>query len=517
MFTPQTTSRAQDPHTQRTKMLLRQKNGDLTGIRELEPRHDAVELKEEITKAKCFEAGVSLAILDNPGQVGRAFDKKAEPLKGVLEAVYRSPLGEQTVHFQGKPRSLREVFDSTLLDPLSPTSDQIGRWPAPQKADQFKQQADKSFLRTEVLDWVLTELGRPSVTGSDAVNAPGYRYSDLLTKVRAVSAFGTTMWQLLSDKDTARENLPRVAELLSAVNSRVGTVDSLRKRFGEFQRRTRNHTFDNPLLRARRERIPELPDHQELKGWTYESAALYGLGFGQVIQPGGVQDEGSRAALEKALVESGGVNGIRRQGAPIGDPGRLMVLSDDEFAEMPDAFKKCGLQQSLKEHRFDHGTGVNRWEPYGVFAAESADQGFPSAGAQSGGTCDILLAAGLLSADSLYGRRETVLPLTLGIVAFMNSGAYHTAVEIFRNGRAMARGVPAYVPHVDRRHRGLYDDIMAALREFGARAAYDRAAAYKRAFDAASSKSSVRPDDVTTYFHLSDRQQRDLDFWATGA
>ncbi|MEV4506099.1 hypothetical protein [Streptomyces klenkii] len=493
----------QPSSAERTKLILRQDNGDLTGIRELPPQRDTQKLVKEITNAKCFEAGASLAILDNPGRTGKEFDSKSRLLKQVLEKLYKTPLGNRIVLFQGKQKSLREVFDGTLISPLSPSSDQIGRC------------LDRSQAGN-VLDWVFSELSKPSVEDDGITNAKGYGYTNLLTKIRAISAFGTTIWQLLSDRTIVGENLPPVAELLSVVNPRLSSAQALEKRFSEFQSKTRNHTFDNALLRARRERIPELPGNQELVGWNYESAAKYGLGFGQVIQPNGVTDERSRAALEKALTESGGVNGIKRKGAPIGDLERLMVLSDEEFQNMPDAFRECGLQQALEEHRLDHGTGVNRWEPYGMFATESADQGFPSAGAQSGGTCDILLAANLLSDNSLYGRRETVLPLTLGIVAFMNSGAYHTATEIWWNGKAMAKGAPAYIPHVDSRHKGLYGEIVATLREFGAPEAYAKAAKYKRAYDETSGMDHIRPNDATTHFYLSEKQQQDLEFWSTG-
>lgn len=76
---------------------------------------------------------------------------------------------------------------------------------------------------------------------------------------------------------------------------------------------------------------------------------------------------------------------------------------------------------------------------------ESNLQGLPSAGAQSGSTCDILLALNTLSPKPIYGNAELALPAGLGIAAFMNFGGYHTFAETFPIAEAAAANSP-YVP-----------------------------------------------------------------------
>ncbi|WKB51486.1 hypothetical protein [Eleftheria terrae] len=471
-------------------------------------------LQTEIAKAKAFEIGAALAVLDHPGAMGAVFDRQARKLDTLLGALFQqgSPLGQRQVQFQGQQRALADVFAETLLRPLSPTSDQIGRCtdPALRDAMQASGMNDLQFMRADGLAWLRGKLSTASVDNGQHQTLPGYSFQDMLTKIRATSAFGTTVWQLMSTPELRRANAAPLAELMSLANPQLAAagssaVDGLNQRFTEFQSRTRNGTFDDPVARARRERVP-LVNGQPVQTWQYESAARYGLGFGQVIQPGGVQDPAQAAALQAALDQHGGVNGIPREGQPIQDGRRPGTLSEAELGALLAPFENAGLRQALQAHELQHGTGVNRWEPYGTFADDSAGKGFPSAGAQSGGTCDILLALHCMSGQSLYGNAQEVLPATVGIAAFMNFGAYHTFAETLPIGMAMAANQKAYVPHVGQRQEGLYEDFYRLVRQHVGGEAHAAVQPFKQAFDSVSQMQGRRQPDPAIELYLTSQQ-----------
>jgi len=176
----------------------------------------------------------------------------------------------------------------------------------------------------------------------------------------------------------------------------------------------------------------------------YEDAAKYGLGFGQVVQR--AVDGADDAALREALGDRNqNINAIARQGMPITNLSRPFTMSEEDMSAVPKAYVELGIGQMLKEHAMEHGTGINRWQPFGTFALESNQQGLPSAGAQSGGTCDILLALNTLGTERIYEKPELALPAGLGVAAFMNFGGYHTFAETFPIAEAAAANRP-YVP-----------------------------------------------------------------------
>ncbi|WP_444823383.1 hypothetical protein [Yersinia pseudotuberculosis] len=43
---------------------------------------------------------------------------------------------------------------------------------------------------------------------------------------------------------------------------------------------------------------------------------------------------------------------------------------------VPEAYAQLGMAQMLEQHSMTHGTGINRWQPFGTFALESNQQAF---------------------------------------------------------------------------------------------------------------------------------------------
>lgn len=136
---------------------------------------------------------------------------------------------------------------------------------------------------------------------------------------------------------------------------------------------------------------------------------------------------------------------MAREGAPIADLTRPFTMTETDMENVPEAYRQLGLINMLDQYAMLHGTGINRWQVFGTFAMESNLQGLPSAGAQSGGTCDILLALNTLNPEPIHGNAELALPAGLGIAAFMNFGGYHTFAETFPIAEAAAANSP-YVP-----------------------------------------------------------------------
>ncbi|GAB2923441.1 hypothetical protein [Streptomyces mayteni] len=461
-----------------------------------------------------LEAGISLSVLDDPGRTGDVFDTYSKLLSRILNEVYKkdSSVGNLWVRTGegATPERLRDVLARNLLVPLSPLSDQIGRCldealmaklneeRGKATSSDERERITREFMESDGLTWLTRELDM-------SCRESGFRYTDLLTKIRAVSGFGTTVWQYLrgdaqfTDFKVGGESAntgKAFTEALKVVNESLGDPVALRERFTEFAARTRTELFDSPFTRDRRERVPEALAEVCSSRWQYEDAANYRLGFGQVVQPEGVLGKALALELQRQLDIHGGVNGLPRVNAPIGDLGRPTTIFDTGLARMPDAFRAAGLDDALRDHRLEHGTGMNRWELYGMFAVEAAAKGLPSAGAQSGGTCDILLALSCLSPESLYGNRETVLPATVGISAFMNFGAYHTFAETFPIGQCMAEDTAEgnenvgssrprhYEPTIDeRRADSLYGAFHQAVEEFAGEAAAARTDGYRAVYD----------------------------------
>ncbi|KWZ46931.1 hypothetical protein [Burkholderia sp. MSMB1588] len=401
-----------------------------------------------LTNGRLFEAGLSMAMLDHPGDVGRVYQRFGNTLSTVLESVLtpQGQLADTPVMFQGQRQSMSQVFQRTLTNPLEPTSDQIGRQPPGKESEGVR-------------NWIMTELRSP-IIGDDGRYMPGRDARDLLSRIKMLSSFGTTVWQLMQVKD-APENVEAIRKMLQPLGN--GVAEQFADRYAQFTQRTRTTNFDDAVSRMRSERVP-LIDGEPVNG-IYTSAAQHGLGFGNVMVTSSdpVVEARLRAALH-ADASYGNINGIARQGAPIepgasGLPERPFMMSATEiapdhpvmeiyqnlFATASDGTERTFLE-ALDAHAFPHGVGVNRWQPNGTFAVESNLRGLPSAGAQSGGTCDVLLALNTLSDKPLYGRADVVEPATLGIAAFMNYGGYHTFAETVPVGMSMANGDDEFNP-----------------------------------------------------------------------
>lgn len=362
---------------------------------------------------KILEAYLSINILNEPGEIGTFIDQFTSKLERVFHALNREDIATLPVVFNGNNKTLKDVFNATTFNPLSASSDQIGRMP--------------KGVEKKVEDWLSDELKSPANSGN---------FKRVLTKIKAISSFGTTMWQLLSPG--IQINSESVQRLLEA-SVLDGPVKS-KNWFEEFRGKTRSSLFDDPITRARSERMPLL-NGIPVKG-IYSDAASHGLGFGQVVQAS--EDRFETEQLEKLLAGSGAknsqINAILRQNAPIGDLNRPYMLSEDEYGHIPEAYSRFNVKTKIEGHSFNHGVGINRWQPYGSYGAQANLSGFPSAGAQSGGTTDVMLALQMLSGGKIYNPESSraVEAITLAVGAFMNFGGYHTFSEVYPVGMSVA-------------------------------------------------------------------------------
>ncbi|QLL16700.1 hypothetical protein H0I86_31625 [Pseudomonas chlororaphis subsp. aurantiaca] len=401
-----------------------------------------------LVNGKLFEAGLSMAILDYPGSVGRVFQDYSNKLATALDSVLvpQGDLANTSVTFQGQQRPLSDVFQRTLVNPLKPTSDQIGRQPQGKEA-------------VDTCNWIMSELRAP-IVNDEGHYMPGRDAKDLLSRIKMLSSFGTTVWQLMQ-VNGAPENAEAIGKMLTPLAS--DAAEQFANRYREFTQRTRTTNFDDAVSRMRSERVP-LIDNEPVSG-IYTSAAQHGLGFGNVMVT--AEDPAVEARLRAELhadASYGNINGIARQGAPIeagpsGLPERPFMMSAADISVDHPAMElyqnvlmRAGdgsdrtFLEALDAHAYPHGVGVNRWQPNGTFAVESNLRGLPSAGSQSGGTCDVLLALNTLSDAPLYGQMDIVESATLGVAAFMNYGGYHTFAETVPVGMSMANGEDEFNP-----------------------------------------------------------------------
>lgn len=133
--------------------------------------------KELMFHNKLLEAWIAINILNEPGEIGTWLDEFTDKLDRIFQALNKDPVGTQKVFFNGANKTLKEVFTATTFNPLSASSDQIGRMP------QDLESAGN------VENWLSDELKARTRSGN---------FKRVLTKIKAISSFGTTMWQLLS-------------------------------------------------------------------------------------------------------------------------------------------------------------------------------------------------------------------------------------------------------------------------------------------------------------------------------
>ncbi|WP_330984100.1 MULTISPECIES: hypothetical protein [Enterobacterales] len=415
--------------------------------------------KKLISYNKYLEAAISISILDKPGGIAIVLDRYTLTLADVFEKLLQN---KQDVFFNNARMPLLEVFTRTTFNPMSSGSDQIGRMPVD--------------IEGSTPQWLIQQLRQPL--------APNNGYLLMLTKMKAVSSFGTTIWQLLTviNPEQKITNTQVITDLLGSVGSFPNNISPenhiayLTSRFDEFKQKTRSALFDSSISRARSERMPLMNKETNKKfDGVYTNAASHGLGFGQVIQHASSQEQTRqlRGLLDNGTVRNARINAIDRFDAPIGDLNRPFMLSEDEFNKFPDdrLFKK--LKQKIEDHYFNHGVGINRWQPYGTYSLDSSNFGYPSAGAQSGGTTDILLAMIMLGLkeNSLYGDKKSVLPMVLAAAAFMNFGGYHTFAEVLPIGEAVTQNQifnPANIADVFR-YGSIYSQMLVLYFKYGDR------------------------------------------------
>lgn len=413
--------------------------------------------KKLISYNKYLEAAISISILDKPGDIAVVLDRYTQTLADVFEKLLQN---KQGVFFNNASMPLLEVFTRTTFNPMSSGSDQIGRMPIE--------------IEENTPQWLIQRLRQPL--------APNNGYLLMLTKMKAVSSFGTTIWQLLTVTNSQQKakNTQVITDLLSSADvfpKKIGTenhVAYLTSRFDEFRQKTRSSLFDSSISRARSERMPLINKELNKKiDGVYTNAASHGLGFGQVVQHARTQEETDklRALLDNGTVRNARINAIDRFDAPIGDLNRPFMLSEDEFNTFPEDRLFGELKQKIEAHYFNHGVGINRWQPYGTYSLDSSNFGYPSAGAQSGGTTDILLAMIMLGLKEkkLYGDTKSVLPMVLAAAAFMNFGGYHTFAEVLPIGEAVTQNQvfnPANIADVFR-YGSIYSQMLVLYFKYG--------------------------------------------------
>lgn len=410
-----------------------------------------------ISYNKCLEAIISISILDKPGDIAKTLDEYTLLLASVFEKVLNN---KQEVTFNNARIPLLEVFKRTTFNPMSNSSDQIGRMPADVEGDSPQ--------------WIIQQL-KKSLEQNNG-------YLLMLTKMKAVSSFGTTVWQLLTISDPVKkaENIQAVTNLLISAGcfpvgySAAQCLNLLNARFSEFSLKTRSERFDSAISRARSERMPLKNEKNNTKfDGVYSNANSHGLGFGQVVQRANTDEEtiALRRLLDCGGVTNSRINAIPRFGAPIGDLRRPFMLSESEFTDFSIQFGDLNFRQKIESHYFNHGVGINRWQPYGTYSLDSSNFGYPSAGAQSGGTTDILLAMIMLGIKekSLYGSSHSVIPMTLAAAAFMNFGGYHTFAEVLPIGEAVTQNQvfnPANIGNVFR-YGSIYSQMLVLYCGYG--------------------------------------------------
>ncbi|NRA90249.1 MAG: hypothetical protein HRU43_03880 [Simkaniaceae bacterium] len=430
----------------------------------------------------CFEIGSALSILESPGKAGLKMDSFAGDLSKALDRIYQTSLGSSEVIVGKDPESgkdikktLRDVFNNKLLKEIRPSSDQIGRCTNPDLEKDWFDSKESTGL-----EWLQDQLKMSSTD-------PKYTHENMLTKIRMISAFGTVLRELTP----VDENHKALADILGK-----DSLTTVPERYGNVVSLLRHEQFDNPITRARSER-PPIIDGESVKiskttlgNRQLQSAGSLKLGFGQVYGPESF--DGEPELYQRYLQvekESGGRQGIEREGQPIYDSSRPGVISEYGMKKMPKSFEKAGLPQLLKSKAFAHGTGVNRWSLTGTYSKQSWLKGLPSAGAHSGGTVDILLALDCLSNKTICGDKETVLQSGLLISSFMNFGGYHSFNETFPIAQAYANSETFNV-NGSREARQLYGDFADTAQQY-ANQAHEKIGAFQNAYRSSFDKRII--------------------------
>lgn len=410
-----------------------------------------------------FEIGVSLSILDHPGEAGLIIDNYATQLESIIHRVLTTELGNREIKLTpaSTPIKLKDYFNNKILKELIPTSDQIGRC--------FNRSKTQEWLNGAGREWLCREL----LCSSGAVD---YTYKNMLTKIRSISAFGTILRELMPNcQDTA-------AVLLKKDESELHTRNT------EINMKIRHAQFDNPTTRARTEKIPlvggkALTTYPEVSASLTE-AAPKGLGFGKVWHDEEMKSQnasGQKIIEEyRELEKTYGRQGMQRMDQDIADPSRPGLLGESSVRMMSEVFKEAGLPEQLKIHRYEHGSGLNRWKIHGSYPRDAYDQNLPAAGAHSGGTSDIFLAMNCMDDQSIFGQ-ERALSAGILISSFMNFGGYHSFAETFPIAESVASNSSFEVTVTATQRKNLYNNMLQVVKSH-APEAYPQAALYHHAY-----------------------------------
>lgn len=411
----------------------------------------------------CLEIGVSLSVLDHPGDAGLLIDAYAKQLESIFHQVFTTELGNREIRLTPTSPTIKliDYFNNKVLKELIPTSDQIGRCLNKNKAQQWLNGEGSAWLREELL------LSSAS---------PDYTYKNMLTKIRAISAFGTILRELMPHcQDTAALLLQKDESVICARNV-------------EIKAQVRHDQFDSAVTRARTEKVPlvdgkTLTSHPDIDA-RLTDASPKGLGFGNVWH---VEEMKARNAVGERVIEEyrelekkHGRQGMQRIDQDIVVLTRPGLLGESSVRMMAEPFKEAGLPEQLMTHQYEHGSGLNRWKLHGSYALASYNQNFPAAGAHSGGASDIFLAINCLDEQSIFGQSRA---LSVGILisSFMNFGGYHSFVETFPIAEAVASNSRFEVTVTATQRKNLYNNMLRVVQAH-APEAYPQAKAYYQSY-----------------------------------
>ncbi len=434
----------------------------------------------------CFETGVSLSLLQDPGPAGLIVDDYARKLSSVLHTVYKTDKGNAIVTFKGQERTVRSLFDEFVLKDLSPLSSSIGRHP---DRDQINPDADdeeiaKIWMEDFGVEWTQEEL-------ETRVTDPTYQPSNMMTKLKALSGVGDMM------QEVDEKNVAVLAEILDK------EPQDLLRRAQMAKDKIRHETFSHPATRKRAERMPiiNLGDDDEPKPLSafpvkveHADAKAKKLGgFGLVYHhrhsitaisdhPDHVEMAEKVGNRLQELVAKHGTGGIKRLGQAIDDMERPGILAEDSMENIPESFKEAGLEELMQSNRFHHATGVNRGQLLGSYAQGSWHHDLPAAGSHSGTTSDILSGCNVLDEEPIFGNKVVAKSIGILTAAYMNYGGYHTFVETFPIAAAVGKNQKFEVAVHGQRKESLYPKFLHAIDTYGGIEASEKAFLFYQAY-----------------------------------
>ncbi|EGQ9189789.1 hypothetical protein O1C43_003584 [Vibrio cholerae] len=400
-------------------------------------------LERDILKSKIFEAISSFELIKNRGNIYETYDYLCNKLDEVFTRAenYKG-------NISGKSAS---SFLLDMIRPMNTDSDQVGRYLGQTKLD------DKALV-----EWIREQIKTPSKT-----------HYELLTKIRILGAFGIKIRSLMLDGDLS--NIEALGKVIK---------DDIKDRFSEYNMKTRSAaTFDDPIRLARIEKEVLNGDNSEIKGQVYRQREGN-------IEIKGCNDPNEERKLRIAVGEnSENINGAKRKEQGISNPNRPFSFSDVEMKKIPDELKKL-----IKDNPVKHGSAANRWKPYGMFALDSMQRGFPSLCGHSGSFANTMLMVHILSDESMYKKesRNTVISAILGCAAYMNFSSYHTFIETLPIGQKILDD-KIFNPNLDKKimsPQHFYNNFLNLAREVG----YDLE--HLRSFLSETSMSQINPTDI---------------------